>query len=292
VSGRFVATIGAFDGVHRGHQWLLGQVAERARNLSVGSVAVTFDPHPDLVLYPERHLSYLADRDEKEALIRALGVDEVLVLEFTRELSMLSAQQFIDGLQARYPLEELWVGPDFAMGRGRAGTVSALADLGRAQGFAVHMVPPLRLDGEVVSSSYIRSLLAAGNVERANTLLGRPFAVCGEVVTGAQRGRQLGFPTANVVPPANRAIPADGVYAAIARWDDQASKAVVNLGSRPTFGEEPRLLEAHLIGVSADLYGSRVCVEFTRRVRGIKKFGSIDELRAQIAADRDEAAKD
>ncbi len=288
---RYIATIGAFDGVHLGHRWLLRQVVDRARHLGLPSVAVTFDPHPDLVLYPERHLSYLTDREEKEQLLREIGVDEVLVLEFTRELSMLRADEFVDMLQARYPLQELWVGPDFAMGRGRQGTHAALAEIGREQGFALHVVPPLRLDGEIVSSSYVRSLLASGDVEHVQRLLGRPFSVCGRVVEGARRGRSLGFPTANVVPPPQRALPADGVYAASASWDDREAPAVVNLGGRPTFEDQTRLLEAHLIDVEADLYGARLCVRFLRRIRGVQKFASLEALREQIAADRAVAAK-
>src|SRR5581483_8052602 len=227
--------------------------------------------------------------EEKERLIREIGVDDVLVLEFTRELSMLRADEFLKMLQPRFPPQELWIGPDFAMGRGRAGTLSALAEIGREEGFALHMVPPLRVDGEIVSSTYVRSLLADGEVGHANRLLGRPFAVCGVVVRGAQRGRGLGFPTANVQPPPMHALPADGVYAGRATWDDNDTPAVINLGGRPTFGEEPRLLEAHLIGVEADLYGARLCVQFQRRLRGVLRFSSIDELRAQIARDRDAA---
>jgi riboflavin kinase/FMN adenylyltransferase len=288
----FVTTIGAFDGVHLGHRWLLQQVVDRARHLDAQSAAVTFHPHPDIVLYPDRQLTYLTDRDEKERLIREIGIDDILVLEFTRELSMLRPEEFLKMLEGRFPLEELWIGPDFAMGRGRAGTVAALADIGRAEGFALHMVPPLRLNGESVSSTFVRSLLADGDVQHAARILGRPFAVCGVVVEGAQRGRELGFPTANIHVPTQHALPADGVYAAQAMWNGRRARAVVNLGGRPTFGEDARLLEAHLIDVEENLYGTRLCVGFTRRLRGVRKFGSLDELRAQIARDRDAALRD
>jgi riboflavin kinase/FMN adenylyltransferase len=285
-----VVTIGAFDGVHLGHRWLLGQVVDRARQLGTKATVVTFHPHPDLVLYPERQLSYLTDREEKERLIGEIGADQVWTMEFTRELSMLRPEEFLNLIQARAPIQELWIGPDFAMGRGRAGTASALAELGREWGFALHMVPPARQGDEVVSSTFIRNLLAEGEVEHANKLLGRPFGVCGMVVQGAQRGRELGFPTANIEPPAHHALPADGVYAAEAEWNGGRARAVVNLGGRPTFGEAARLLEAHLIDVDADLYGQRLCVRFTRRLRGVMKFASIEALKAQIAADRDAAA--
>jgi riboflavin kinase/FMN adenylyltransferase len=284
-----VATIGAFDGVHLGHRWLLEQVVDRAHHLGVRSAAITFDPHPDLVLWPERHLTYLCDRDEKESLIRSIGLDDVTVFEFTREFSMLLPEEFIDMVEAKHPLRELWIGPDFAMGRGRSGTVAALAELGRQKGFAVHMVPPLRLEGETVSSSSIRSLLAEGNVPHTNQLLGREFSVCGTVVSGHKRGRELGFPTANLSLPSQRALPADGVYVATAEWSGRTARAVVNLGGRPTFDDSSRLLEAHLIDEDVDVYGQWMCVRFLRRLRGILKFGSIEALKLQIAADREAA---
>ncbi len=284
-----VATIGAFDGVHLGHRWLLHQIVERARQLGCRSAAITFHPHPDQVIYPDRALTFLTDLEEKQGLMREMGVDQVTVFEFTRELSMLRPDEFIDMIQARHPLQELWIGPDFALGRGRSGSALALAEIGRAEGFALHMVPPLRLAHESVSSTYIRSLLAEGEVGHANRLLGRDYSLCGEVVSGHQRGRQLGFPTANLQIPSQRAMPADGVYAARAAWDGRDALAVVNLGNRPTFGDDFRLLEAHLIDTSVDLYGQRLCIRFTQRLRGIMKFASIDELREQIAADRSAA---
>jgi riboflavin kinase/FMN adenylyltransferase len=284
-----VATIGAFDGIHRGHHLLLGQVVERARSLGLESLCVTFDPHPDLVLYPERHLTYLTDRAEKERVLRQLGIDEVMVVEFTLELSMLNPEEFLGLVAEEHPLAELWVGSDFALGRGRSGTITALAELGRIEGFALHVVPPQRADREVISSTFIRSLLAQGNVRHANRLLGRRYRISGIVEQGAARGRQLGFPTANIRPDPRRALPADGVYAAVVPLRGEEHRAVVNLGSRPTFKEGERLLEVHLLDVSADLYDRPLDVDFVDRLRDVQRFESIDALRAQIGRDAEAA---
>lgn len=284
-----VATIGAFDGIHRGHHLLLGQVVDRARALGLLSLCVTFDPHPDLVLYPDRHVTYLTDRAEKERVLRQLGLDDVMVIEFTPALSMLNPEEFLGLVDEEHPLAELWVGSDFALGRDRSGTIAALAELGRIQGFALHVVPPQRADREVISSTFIRSLLSQGNVRQANWLLGRRYRISGVVETGAARGRQLGFPTANIRPDPKRALPADGVYAAIVPLDGIEHRAVANLGSRPTFKEGERLLEVHLLDVAADLYGQHLDVDFVDRLRDVKRFESIDALRAQIGRDADAA---
>jgi riboflavin kinase/FMN adenylyltransferase len=284
-----VATIGAFDGIHRGHHLLLGQVADRARSLGLPSLCVTFDPHPDLVLYPDRHVTYLTDRAEKERVLRELGLDEVMIVEFTPALSMLNPEEFLGQISEQHPLAELWVGSDFALGRGRSGTITALAELGRTEGFALHVVPPRKADREVISSTFIRSLLSQGNVRQANRLLGRRYRISGVVETGAARGRQLGFPTANIRPDPKRALPADGVYAAVVPLDGVEHRAVANLGSRPTFKEGERLLEVHLLDVAADLYGRPLDVDFADRLRDTQRFESIDALRAQIARDADAA---
>jgi riboflavin kinase / FMN adenylyltransferase len=284
-----VATIGAFDGIHRGHHLLLGQVVDRARSLELPSLCVTFDPHPDLVLYPDRHVTYLTDRTEKDRVLRQLGLDDVMVIEFTPALSMLNPEEFLGLVAENHPLAELWVGSDFALGRGRSGTIAALAELGRVQGFALHVVPPQRSDREIISSTSIRSLLSQGNVRHANRLLGRRYRISGTVETGAARGRQLGFPTANIRPDPRRALPADGVYAAVVPLDGTEHRAVANLGSRPTFKEGERLLEVHLLDVVADLYGRNLDVDFVARLRDTQRFESIDALRAQIARDADAA---
>jgi riboflavin kinase/FMN adenylyltransferase len=284
-----VATIGAFDGIHRGHHLLLGQVVDRAKSLGLASLCVTFDPHPDLVLYPERHLSYLTDRTEKERVLRQLGLNYVQVIEFTHALSMLTPEEFLGLVSEHHPLAELWVGSDFALGRGRSGTIAALAELGRVQEFALHVVPPRRSDREIISSTSIRSLLSQGNVRHANRLLGRRYRISGVVESGAQRGRTIGFPTANIKPDPRRALPADGVYAAVVPLDGVEHRAVANLGSRPTFKEGERLLEVHLLDTTADLYDKPLDVDFVERLRDTRRFDGIDALRAQIARDADAA---
>ena len=284
-----VATIGAFDGIHRGHHLLLGQVVDRAKSLGLASLCVTFDPHPDLVLYPERHLSYLTDRTEKERVLRHLGLNYVQVIEFTHALSMLTPEEFLGLVSEHHPLAELWVGSDFALGRGRSGTIAALAELGRVQEFALHVVPPRRSDREIISSTSIRSLLSQGNVRHANRLLGRRYRISGIVESGAQRGRTIGFPTANIKPDPRRALPADGVYAAVVPLDGVEHRAVANLGSRPTFKEGERLLEVHLLDTTADLYDKPLDVDFVERLRDTRRFDGIDALRAQIARDADAA---
>jgi riboflavin kinase/FMN adenylyltransferase len=280
-----VATVGAFDGVHLGHRELLRQVVARAAALGRPSLAVTFDPHPDLVLYPDRHLTELSDRDQKCELMRELGIDDVLVFEFTLEFSMLRPDEFLGRLQAYRPLCELWVGSDFALGRGRSGTIAALAELGAAEEFALHVMPPVKLQHDVISSTAIRTLLAQGDLARANTLLGRRYALSGPVVPGAGRGRTIDLPTANLRIPATRTVPADGVYAALVPLDGRRRPAVVNIGGRPTFGDDERLIEVHLLDFDGDLYDRRLIVEFDSRLREVHKFGSVDELVSQIARD-------
>lgn len=282
---RVVATVGAFDGIHRGHQALLGQVVARARQLGVESSCVTFDPHPDEVLYPERRLTYLTDPAEKESILRDLGLDHIVVFEFTPRFATLSPGEFLALVQDRHRLAELWVGGDFAIGRQRSGTIAAVSDIGCVDGFAVHVVPPRTIDGEVVSSTLIRTLLGEGNLRRANHLLGRRYRIAGSVQHGDARGRQLGWPTANIRPDPQRTLPADGVYAAIIPLDGRDRRAVVNLGSRPTFQADERLLEAHLLDFDGDLYGAHLAVEFVDRVRDVRRFDSVDELRDQIARD-------
>lgn len=280
-----VATIGAFDGIHRGHHELLGQVVDRAKALGLDSLCVTFDPHPDLVLYPDRKLSYLTDRAEKERVLHHLGLAHVQVIDFTLALSMLTPEEFLGLISEQYPLAELWVGSDFALGRGRSGTIAALAELGRVQGFALHVVPPRRSDREVISSTFIRSLLTQGNVRHANRLLGRRYRLSGIVEGGMQRGRTIGFPTANIKPDPRRALPADGVYAAVVAFGGVEYRAVANLGSRPTFKEGERLLEVHVLDAKLDLYDKQLDVDFVDRLRDTRRFDGIDALKEQIELD-------
>src|SRR5262245_36854438 len=250
---RAVAAIGVFDGVHRGHQFLLRDVAARATELAARSVAVTFDPDPQAVLRPGAPPGALCSLEERVALIRTLGVDEVFVWPFTPEVAAMSPSEFVAALCARYALCEVWVGENFAFGQGRGGTVTTLTQLGQQHGFGVHGVPPVYAGTQPISSSRIRELLLTGDVRDAAHLLGRPYRLGGEVVVGAQRGRQLGFPTANLIPAVGQVLPAYGVYAGHAIHDGGAHHAVTNVGSRPTFGEEQPLIEVHVRDFGGEL---------------------------------------
>lgn len=280
-----VITIGVFDGVHLGHRQLVACTVERAKTLGLRSVAVTFDPHPREVLGKAQGVTYLSHIFERTELLRQLGAGAVAVLHFSSAVAALTAEEFVSSLRTRLGLRELWVGPDFALGRGREGTVPVLRSIGGRLGFAVHTVSPVVLDGTIVSSSSIRNRLTAGDVEGAASLLGRPYALGGEVALGEQRGRTLGFPTANLAVDLRRTLPSDGVYAVNAVVGDQAFPAAASIGVRPTFGNHARNLEVHILDYAAELYGQPMKVEFLKRVRSEQRFTSVDQLVAQMRRD-------
>jgi riboflavin kinase/FMN adenylyltransferase len=293
---RVALTIGVFDGVHRGHQDLIRRMVTAAKRDNVGSVSVTFDPDPEVVLRPEhRHLA-LSTMEERTAQLISLGVDHVEIVPFTPAVASQSPEEFIDGLCASYRLQSLWVAADFALGRGRTGTVERLRGIGRDHGFEVTAVDLLAKDGRPISATWIREALALGDVRLAADLLGRPYCLAGRVAPGAQRGRTLGFPTANIVPPPGRALPADGVYfVQVSGPGIEAARqnvggrplpcGVVNLGGRPTFDETERLLETHILDFEGELYESQLEVCFLEQLRGIQRFSSVDELREAIQRD-------
>ncbi|MFD0279573.1 bifunctional riboflavin kinase/FAD synthetase [Kitasatospora sp. NPDC127111] len=289
--GRSVVTIGSFDGVHRGHQLIINRVVERARELGVRSVVVTFDPHPSEVVRPGSHPPLLAPQPRRAELIEALGVDAVLVLPFTAEFSQESPETFfrqvlVDALHACLVIE----GPNFRFGHRAAGDVELLAALGRAADCGVEVVD-LQVrgtagDGEPFSSTLIRRLVAAGDVTGAGEVLGRPHRVEGIVVRGAQRGRELGYPTANVETVPHSAIPADGVYAGWLTADGERMPAAISVGTNPTFDGTTRTVEAYAIDrVGLDLYGLHVAVDFLAYLRGMEKFESIEALLDRMADD-------
>jgi riboflavin kinase/FMN adenylyltransferase len=212
-------------------------------------------------------------------------VDWVAVLAFDAQIAGISAADFVQSLRQCLPFAELWVGPDFALGRGREGSLTRLQELGQAEGFAVRPVSPLVVEGQPVNSTRIRQLLAAGEVRAASALLGRPAALSGPVVPGVQRGRQLGFPTANLQVDEQLLVPANGVYAVYARWGERRQRALVNIGNRPTFDNGPRSIEAYLLDVAEDLYGQEITLEFGERLRGEMRFPSPEALVAQINED-------
>jgi riboflavin kinase/FMN adenylyltransferase len=283
---RPVLTIGNFDGQHRGHQALLREVVATAAAVHGTAMALTFEPHPLRVLKPDVDLRFLTSPEEKLARFREVGIQEVILLEFNAALAALNPEEFVfkilrDGLGVC----DLFVGEGFAFGKDRAGQMAELQRLAVLAGFEVHPVPAVMADGETVSSSRIRRLIQEGDVRAAARCLGRPYTLSGPVGRGEQRGHALGWPTANVPLPAERVIPADGVYAARAGVPGRREDAVAYIGTRPTFGGGERLLEAYVLGQERDLYGAELQVEFVDRLRGDMTFATPEELSARI--DRD-----
>ena len=248
-----VITIGVFDGVHRGHRHLLQRMLELAQPELVPTV-ITFSNHPAEVVNPERTVTKIITPEEKIELLYGVGVGCVICVEFTNDLANLDANEFTQLLVDCLGMRGIVTGPDFALGRNRIGNLEYLRRRGSAMGFWVETVPPLELEGSTVRSRRVRNALADGNVDGAEYLLGRPYATDGVVVHGAKMGRQLGFPTANIIPTQNFVIPADGVYATYATVKGQRHMAATSIGVRPTFGLSQRLIEAHLLDFSDDIY--------------------------------------
>lgn len=278
-------TIGVFDGVHLGHQFLIGKLKEKAAENGLLSGVVTFHRHPRLVLSPDSKITYLTSLKERIRLLEGLGVEHVVTLSFTPELSQLGAREFIALLKRYLRVRGLVIGPDFALGKRREGAAPTLRALGDELDFVVEVVPPMVLHGEVVSSTAIRHALSRGDMMAVNKLLGRHFTLAGQVSKGDERGKTLGFPTANLIPEPEQALPADGVYATRAFLSETAYQAVVNIGIRPTFGGGQRLVEVHLFDFEGQLYGQELRIELVERLRGEMKFSSAEELKAQIARD-------
>lgn len=282
-------TIGVFDGVHLGHQHLIGKLKERAAEKGLSAGVITFRSHPDEVLRPQVQRTFLTTLEERSNLIRSLGIEFVAVLSFTKAVAQLSARQFVSLLKEHLRMQGLVLGPDFALGRGREGDISALKALGQELNFTVISVPHLKIKGQVVSSTLIRDALSRGDLSYAARLLGRNFGISGEVVSGDDRGKKLGFPTANIVPGPTRALPADGVYATWARVGNKLYKSATNVGVSPTFGGGERRVEAFLIDFNGDLYGQELTIEFVQRIREEVRFATIDQLRAQMDRDVQQA---
>lgn len=283
--GDTALTIGVFDGVHLGHQFLIGKLKEQAAENGLLSSVVTFHRHPRLVLSPESKITYLTSLKERIRLLQGLGVEHVVTLSFTPELSQLSAREFTALLKRHLKMRRLVIGPDFALGRGREGGAPNLKALGEELDFTVEVVPPMMLHGEVVSSTAIRHALSRGDMMKVSRLLGRRFTLAGEVSRGDERGKTLGFPTANLIPEPEQALPADGVYATRAFLDQTAYQSVTNIGIRPTFGGGRRLIEVHLLDFDGQLYGRELKIELVERLRGEARFSSAEELKAQIMRD-------
>jgi riboflavin kinase / FMN adenylyltransferase len=287
-----VVTVGSFDGVHLGHQALLRELFRRAERLGAAPVVVTFEPHPVAVLQPGRAPRRLTLEVEQREVLAELGSAYLLVLRFDAQLAGLSAQQFVqEVLLGRCGMRELVIGVNNRFGHGGAGDSLTLPPLGRQLGFTVSVVAPVADEqGEVISSTRIRTALAAGELARVAQWLGRPYRLTARVTPGEGRGRTIGMPTLNLAgPPATKALPPDGVYAARVEWGGGTAGAMLNQGPRPTVGDLTRSIEAHLFDFSENLYGRTVRVEWVERLRDTQRFPSLDALRAQLAIDRDRA---
>lgn len=289
-----VVTVGTFDGVHRGHLDVVQRLVARSRECGLPSLLVTFDPHPLDVVNPAAAPPLLTSPGERLALLGQLGLDYVALLPFTRELADLTATEFVDRiLRERFRMQELLIGHDHGFGRGREGHVDTLQALGAGRGFRVEVVPPVSsAGGEAVSSTRIRRAIADGRLDDAARELGRTYAVRGTVVSGEQRGRALGFPTINVEPDsARKLLPPDGVYAVEVHTPRGRFGGMMNLGGRPTFGDERRALEAHLFEASGDFYGDVVQVGFVARLRDVQRFPDAAALMQQLADDEQAARR-
>ena len=286
-----VTALGVFDGIHLAHAKVLSTAVERARALGIASVVCSFDPHPAAVLRPDQTPAPIATLDENLERIRAIGPDATLIIPFTLEFSKMEAETFVDDvLVATLGVREVVVGFNHTFGRSARGTAALLKEHGDRRGFVTHVLPPLQVNGQTVSSSAIREALREGDVERARSFLGHFYQISGTVARGAGRGRTLGFPTANLRPD-RPLILAAGVYAARVAWDDTRADAVVNVGYRPTFGEDQYWIEAYVFDFSGDLYDRHLTIEFRARIRPEMKFAGVEALKRQVAEDMNAARR-
>jgi riboflavin kinase/FMN adenylyltransferase len=282
-----VVTVGTFDGVHRGHHAVLEEIAGRGEASGRQSMLVTFEPHPLDVVNPAAAPPRLTTADERLEVVATSAVDRMLVLRFDRAMATRSPEEFVDEVLLRLcDMRELVIGHDHGFGRGRAGDVQTLQELGRARGFPVDVVAPVTIDGNPVSSSAIRRAVAGGDLAGAARQLGRRYSVSGTVQHGEQRGRTIGFPTVNLEVPTRKLLPPDGVYAAIVETPLGRFGGMMNQGHRPTFADGRRLIEVHLFGFAGDLYARWVRVEWLAHLREIRRFDGVAALRHQLEDDR------
>lgn len=285
-----VLTLGVFDGLHLGHQRIMQTVVERAREIGAVPTAITFDPHPRAVLHPESAPPLLQTLDQRLANLEVLGIKQTIVIPFTREFSGQPAEVFLKNIiHDRLHAREVYLGKGFAFGKGRGGNIELLRRMSSELGFVADEVDEVRLRGRRISSSKIRELLAAGRVNLARRMLGRPYGVEGVIIRGNRRGHTIGFPTANLKPH-NRVVPRFGVYATATLIDGAWRKSITNIGVRPTFesATEPSI-ETYIFDYDGDLYGDVLRVRFLHWIRDERKFSGVDELKAQIVKDTDRA---
>ncbi len=284
-----VVSVGVFDGVHLGHARLLRRLVALAKAKDRVSIVITFTANPKALLNGGNHTLYLTDLGERMRVIKGLGVDLIAAIPPDHELFEISAEEFVDLLVRHLKMKGMVVGPDFALGKGREGDAKRLQALGEKRDFFVEVVPPEVLDGEIVSSTVIRQALVQGDLAKANRLLGRPFSVRGKVEAGTGKGSKIGFPTANVSLDEHYALPGDGVYCTRALFDNEERLSVTNIGFCPTLKGDCRTIEVHILDFKGDLYGKELRIELLSRLRGERKFGSVDELCCQIARDIESA---
>jgi len=278
-------TIGVFDGVHLGHKYLISRLLEQTRQQNLLSGVVTFRQHPLELLSPQTKLLMLTDLTTRFNLLANEGIERIITLSFTRELAQLSARQFVSLLKKYLRMCGLVIGPDFALGRDREGSPSTLRKLGQNMDFSLIVVPPVKVNGEVVSSTAIRNALAQGDMRRVASLIGRSFSLQGRVTTGQGRGLELGFPTANLEIETRQAIPPNGIYATWTYIDGKAYQSMTNIGHRPTFGNNERTVEIYILDYNGNLYGRQIRIDVVERLRDEKRFDTVEELKKQITED-------
>ncbi len=285
------ATIGSFDGIHRGHQALLKPLIAGARAAGAASVLVTFEPHPRCVIDPDHCPPLLTTLEEKTWLLDQLGLDHVVVIPFTPQIAALSAATFMERLLRGIELRRIVVGENHRFGHGRRGDPALLRRLGARHGFTVEIAPTMVRGAELISSSRIRRLVLLGQVRAAAQLLGRDYVIRSTVEHGAKRGRQLGFPTANLQIAPNKLLPANGIYAARADLEDVTYAGALSVGFRPTFGGSTVTVEVFILDFDADIYGRLLTVWFVQRLRGEKRFVTVPALQKQMARDVENARR-
>lgn len=284
-------TIGTFDGVHRGHQEIVGKLATGAHAVGSQAVVLTFYPHPAIVLGKRQDPFYLTTPEERASLLGDHGADIIITFPFTPQTSTTSAYDFVSSLKSHIGMNHLIVGPDFALGHDRGGDISALTQLGKEFNFSLATIPPVEIDGKDVSSSRVRTALADGDLNQVNLLLGRPFFVNGQVVPGDGRGQSIGIPTANLSLWMERALPKSGVYVSRALVNGHTFGAVTNVGIRPTFTSQSKLpqIETHLLNFTDEIYGQEIQVDFISRLRDEERFPNAKALVEQIKQDISQA---
>jgi riboflavin kinase/FMN adenylyltransferase len=291
--GFSVVTVGTFDGLHIGHQEIIGQMKTFARENKGETILITFDPHPRLVLDPNHDVKFILTHKRKFELLEGLGIDHVIVIPFTKEFSQTPSEDFIrEYLAEKLGTDMLIVGYDHHFGRNREGDYEQLRSLGEELKFAVAEIPAKYVDGIPVSSTKIRNALTEGNVKLANRMLGYEYSLTGTVVEGNRIGRSMGFPTANIeIEDKYKLIAAGGVYACRVEYDGKIYNGMGNIGTRPTIGKHDFTTEVHIFDFDGDIYGYEISIYFVDRVRDERKFGGLDELKGQLEKDREVVRK-